>query len=160
MCQCHFSSLKAQKISKNHGIDRVGRDLWRSSSPTFCQGRVKVEKVPCLSLALPTFLWGAALSWPVIWWAESGRTRRNYFKLKEERFGLGVRSSLLRGWWGTSCPDKLWMPHPWQCLRPGWMGLEATWSSWVAFLTHGVEIGTRRPLRFISTQAILWYYDH
>ncbi|KFU98841.1 U5 small nuclear ribonucleoprotein 200 kDa helicase, partial [Tauraco erythrolophus] len=27
------------------------------------------------------------------------------------------------------CPEKLWLPHPWQCSRPGWMGLWATWCS-------------------------------
>ena len=30
---------------------------------------------------------------------------------------------------GTRCPEKLWMPPPWQCSRPGWMGLWETWSS-------------------------------
>jgi len=24
-----------------------------------------------------------------------------------------------------SCPEKLWMPHPWRCSRPAWMGLWA-----------------------------------
>ena len=27
------------------------------------------------------------------------------------------------------CPEKLWMPPPWKCSRPGWMELWATWSS-------------------------------
>ena len=33
-------------------------------------------------------------------------------------------------WWGpgTDCPEKLWLPPPWQCSRPGWTGLWATWS--------------------------------
>ena len=31
------------------------------------------------------------------------------------------RNSLLRGI-GTGCKEKLWMPHPWKCSRPGWMG--------------------------------------
>uniref|UniRef100_A0A672U6S9 EGF-like domain-containing protein n=1 Tax=Strigops habroptila TaxID=2489341 RepID=A0A672U6S9_STRHB len=31
---------------------------------------------------------------------------------------------------GTGCPEKLWLPHPWQCSRPGWtQGLGATCSS-------------------------------
>ena len=24
---------------------------------------------------------------------------------------------------GSGCPEKLWMPPPWQGLRPGWTGL-------------------------------------
>jgi len=41
------------------------------------------------------------------------------------------RNSSPWGWWntGTGCPEKLWLPAPWQCSRPGWMGLWATWSS-------------------------------
>jgi len=40
------------------------------------------------------------------------------------------RNSLLWGWWGpaTGCPEKLWLPPPWQCSRPGWSGLWAAWS--------------------------------
>ena len=40
-------------------------------------------------------------------------------------------NSSLWGWWGpgTGCPEKLWLPPPWQCSRPGWMGLWATLSS-------------------------------
>uniref|UniRef100_A0A8B9GHS6 ADAM metallopeptidase domain 8 n=1 Tax=Amazona collaria TaxID=241587 RepID=A0A8B9GHS6_9PSIT len=43
---------------------------------------------------------------------------------------------------GTGCPEKLWLPHPWQCSRPGWtQGLGAPCSSgrcpcpwnWVSF---------------------------
>uniref|UniRef100_A0A8C3E2G2 Uncharacterized protein n=1 Tax=Corvus moneduloides TaxID=1196302 RepID=A0A8C3E2G2_CORMO len=26
-------------------------------------------------------------------------------------------------------PEKLWLPHPWKCQRPGWTGLGATWSN-------------------------------
>jgi len=33
----------------------------------------------------------------------------------------------------NSCPGRLWMPHPWRCLRPGWMGPWAAWSS----ITYG-----------------------
>ena len=41
-----------------------------------------------------------------------------------------IMFSLLLGWWGTGtgCPEKLWLPPPWQCSRPGWMELWATWS--------------------------------
>jgi len=26
-------------------------------------------------------------------------------------------------------PERLWMPHPWRCSRPGWMGPWAAWPS-------------------------------
>jgi len=41
------------------------------------------------------------------------------------------RNSSPWGWWntGTGCPEKLWLPPPWKCPRPGWMELWATWSS-------------------------------
>lgn len=29
-----------------------------------------------------------------------------------------------------SFPEKMWLPHPWECLRPVWTGLGATWDSW------------------------------
>jgi len=55
----------------------------------------------------------------------------------------------------TVATEKLWMPHPWKCSRPGWMGLWATWSaercpcSWQGF-------GTGWSLRSFPTQTILW----
>lgn len=30
---------------------------------------------------------------------------------------------------GASCPKQLWVYQPWNCSRPGWMVLWATWSS-------------------------------
>ena len=38
------------------------------------------------------------------------------------------RNSAPWGWWGPGpgCPEKLWLPPPWQCSRPGWMELWAT----------------------------------
>lgn len=40
------------------------------------------------------------------------------------------RNVLWWWWWGTGtgCPEKLWMPHPWKCSRPDWMGPWAIWS--------------------------------
>ena len=54
------------------------------------------------------------------------RMRGNSFKLKEGRFRFDIRKKfftvrVVRHW--TGCSEKLWMPHPWQCSRPGWMGL-------------------------------------
>ena len=62
----------------------------------------------------------------------SDRTRGNCFKLKEGRFRLDVTGKLftqrlVRCW--HSCPERLWMPHPWRCSRPSWMGPWATLSS-------------------------------
>ena len=59
------------------------------------------------------------------------RTRSdNGFKLKG-RFRLDIIKKLLWRQWGpgTGCPEKLWLPDPWNCSRPAWMGLWATWSS-------------------------------
>jgi len=59
---------------------------------------------------------------------------RTGFKLKERRFRLNVRKKFftqraVRPW--HSCPEKLWMPHPWRHSVPGWMEPYAAWaSSW------------------------------
>ena len=58
----------------------------------------------------------------------SDRTKSKSFKLKEGRFGLDVRRKFFiqrveRPW--HCCPEKLWVPHPWRCSRPRWMGLWA-----------------------------------
>ena len=50
------------------------------------------------------------------------------FKLKEGKFRLDVRKKLftrrvVRHW--HSCPEKLCMPHPCRCSKPGWMVLWA-----------------------------------
>ena len=43
---------------------------------------------------------------------------------------MGELPNFLGGWHtGTGCPRRLWMPHPWKHLKPGWMWLWAAWSS-------------------------------
>ena len=67
--------------------------------------------------------------------------------------------SSLWGWWGPGpgCPEKLWLPPPWQCWRPGWMGLWETWSV-EGVPAHGRGVGTGWSIRSFPTQTILWFY--
>lgn len=39
------------------------------------------------------------------------------------------------------CPEKSWMPHPWKCLRPGWMWLWATHRGALALQFLGATAG-------------------
>jgi len=61
-------------------------------------------------------------------WAESDKTRGSGLKVKEGRLRLDVRRKffiqrVVRHW--HSCPEKLWVPHPWRCSRPNWIWLWA-----------------------------------
>jgi len=94
--------------------------------------------------------------------SDSDRTRGNYFNLKEVRFSSAVRRRFftqraLRHW--HSCPEKLWVPHPWRCSRLGWMVPRATWSSrWQPCPRQWV--GTEWTLRSLPTQAIPLFCDY
>jgi len=77
--------------------------------------------------------------------AWSDRTKGNGFRLKESRCRLDIRKKFFttRVWdTGTGYPEKLWLPPPWKCSRPGCMGLWATWSGGRCTLPMA-GIGTR-----------------
>jgi len=61
---------------------------------------------------------------------------------------------MVRHW--HSCPEKLWMPHPWRCPRlDGALGSLSWWvaaSSWWG-------VGAGWALRSLPSQTILWFCD-
>jgi len=68
-------------------------------------------------------------------WKENGilSSIRNGVASMEKEETLLLYSTLMRAYleycmqvWG---PERLWIPHPWRCSRPGWIGPGATWSS-------------------------------
>ena len=68
---------------------------------------------------------------PLLWGkAERAKGCAAWRREGSEETLVQPRNSLLWGWWGpgTGCPEKLWLPPPWQCSRPGWTGLWPTWS--------------------------------
>ena len=55
-----------------------------------------------------------------------------------------------------------WLPHPWQCSRPGWMGLWATWSGGRC-PCPGQRGWTTRSLNvtpYPNHSMILWFTCH
>jgi len=69
------------------------------------------------------------------------------------------RNIILKRWCraGTGCPERLRLPCPWRCSRPGWMESWAAWSSgWKPCPQQG--IGIRWSLMSPPTQAILYDY--
>ena len=69
-----------------------------------------------------TGAWGVC-SAPGLRDGEGPRHRAHEGRLRE--LPLVVRV----GGTGVGCPEKLWMPHPCKCSRPGGMRLSTTWSS-------------------------------
>ena len=69
---------------------------------------------------------------------DNSRTRGNSFKLKDGRFRLDTGEVVHYEWRGagTGCPERLWMPRPWRCSRPGWMG------PWQPGLVLNVKVGS------------------
>jgi len=57
---------------------------------------------------------------------DGNRMKENDFKLEDGGFRPDIRKKLftvrvVRHW--NRLPVRLWMPPPWRCSRPGWMGL-------------------------------------
>jgi len=48
------------------------------------------------------------------------------------------------------CPEKLWVPRPWKCSRPGWMGPGQP-DVVVSNPAHGRGVGTGWSLRPLPT---------
>ena len=61
-------------------------------------------------------------NWELQIWELTSRRRTNFLH------GLTVT-----GCWGTGtgCPEKLWVPRPWKCSRPVWVGPWAPWAGGV-----------------------------
>lgn len=82
---------------------------------------------------LPVFKWGLQERYIFFIRKCSHKMRGNSLKLTKDRFTLDKKKKLFTmrmvRHWTTGHPEKLWMPQPWNCSRPGWIRLWATWSS-------------------------------
>eukprot|EP00075_Anas_platyrhynchos_P031121 XP_027320374.1 uncharacterized protein LOC106019821 [Anas platyrhynchos] len=58
----------------------------------------------------------------VFTWADSDRRGNKHKGLFGSLYTVGGTSPRRAA---RRCPGELWLPHPWQCPRPGWMGLGA-----------------------------------
>ena len=92
----------------------------------------------------------------------SDRTWGNSFKLKEVRFRQDIKEEIfLRwGWWdtGTSCPEKLWMPHLGNVQsQVGWSLEQPDVVKNVP--AHGKGVGLVDLQRSFPIQTMLWFYN-
>ena len=87
------------------------------------------------------------------------RTRRNCYKLEEERYRLDIRKTftmirVVKRCIG--CPERWTMPHPCRHSRSAWMEL---WVPWMRDRCYSAlqRICTIWPLSGLPTQMILWF---
>ena len=99
---------------------------------------------------------------------DNSRTRGNDYKVEEGRLRLDVRGKfftrrMVRCW--NSCPERLWMPHPWRHSRPGWMGPWAAWSGikcggwWPCLWQGGWSFMILEVPSKLGHSVILQFYD-
>ena len=50
------------------------------------------------------------------------RTTESGFKLQEGKFALDVRKKFFTQGGEVLASGEVWVPHPWRCSGPGWMG--------------------------------------
>lgn len=86
-------------------------------------------------------------------------TRKSWICPRGDLGKMLERNLLYKVWWDTGIgyPEK-WVSHPQRCLSPGWIRPWAAKSAgWLPSPQQWAETGWL--LGFISTQAILYFYD-
>ena len=86
---------------------------------------------------------------------------------REDLGWISGGSSLPEEWWGagTGCSERLWMPRPWRCSRPGWMGPWAAWFStecggwWPCLWQGGWSFMILEVPSNTGHSEILWCYE-
>ena len=135
--------------------------LWRKAEGT---GLAEAEEEKHLARPhcdLPVLKGSLLAGERTMFYTGSDWTRVNGLKLKEGRIMLDIRKKfstqrVVTHW--HSCPENLWVPHPWRCSRSVRMGPSAAWAGgWQPCPQHGV--GKRLSLRSLPTQCILCVYD-